>query len=279
MNAAHLLWIYTSHMDELLGWFPKEMYRKQNLKWLCIRCMKMHCINECSTCNLNMHEHAWVIWIMVLIGSGVFFFFYQFLELDSIHLHFNFGSTIYFILFLSFCVHLPVSADQVREAFQQEVENRILLFKSNLHSIYSQIEECLGGKQTSIFCGSDYACTQGTSFWIMKAQNRRTDHAVSGQQEALIISGQREREIEGRAQDEIHLTRVYLIRRQRDAALRFLWPLFSRRPPPAASPHEWLKAIQDYFMFDKRRQGHRLLLSSSKAVRVSGEPWRVTVTV
>lgn len=104
-----------------------------------------------------------------------------------------------------------------------------------------------------------------------------TDRSVSRQQEALIISGKRKRE---RMREEprikhiffpAHLTRVYLIWRQQDAAFCFLWPVFTSRPPSSASLYEWLKAIQEYFMFDKMRQGQGLLLSSSKAERVSGE--------
>lgn len=110
-----------------------------------------------------------------------------------------------------------------------------------------------------------------------------TDRSVSRQQEALIISGKRKRE---RMREEprikhiffpAHLTRVYLIWRQQDAAFCFLWPVFTSRPPSSASLYEWLKAIQEYFMFDKMRQGQGLLLSSSKAESLWGDRWRVTL--
>lgn len=133
----------------------------------------MHLINECSTPHLNMHE-SYGLWLWYF--NAVFVIFWSLTASTSTGFQFwvNYSFQPSFHPESLFFVLLLVSADQVRAAFLcvtwQEVENRILLFKSNLHS--GKLENASEANKHAFFSGSDYACTQGMSVWIMKAVGR-----------------------------------------------------------------------------------------------------------
>lgn len=116
---------------------------------------------------------------------------------------------------------------------------------------------------------------QGTSFWIMKNLNCRTDRGVSRQQEALVISG---RGNEGRARDEIfsfdeswsHL---------KTTGRRFpLPPAGLHRPPTIVRLAVWMaegdpRALCVWWDETRSRTVAKQLKSSAS---LRGERWRVT---
>lgn len=150
-------------------------------------CMKTYFISESSTACLNMHESAWVTWINVMILLCIFC---HFSGAWRIHPH------TLSDFWVNCCVHhfiaaltpsvfqcVFVSADQVRVASLRGIHlclDRKLktgFFFLNWICIQFRAKLKTLGRQTNIysFSLSDYACMQGTSFWIMKLQQKVFD--------------------------------------------------------------------------------------------------------